>query len=113
MTLEARKYRIIEQIVAIQNEQLLSRLEAFMESAQKEGTLLDIELSEKDKRLSARRKLAELTAEFPQLDISEEEILNEAEEARTARFALHLVPPRGTSTQARRALHPQLSSKTS
>jgi hypothetical protein len=99
MTPEERKYHIIEQIVAIQDEQVLIRLEAFIDSVRKESTLSDIELSEKDKRLSARRKLAELTAKFSKLDISEEEILNEVEEARTARFALHQVPQSGTSTK--------------
>ena len=41
MTPEARKYRILEQIVAIQEDQVLIRLEAFIESARKEGTSIE------------------------------------------------------------------------
>lgn len=66
--------------------QTTSELKLLEEMAKKMG-FVAFELSEKDKRLFARRKLSEISAKFSQLDISEEEILNEVEEVRTARYA--------------------------
>lgn len=66
--------------------QTASELKLLEEMAKKMG-FVAFELSEKDKRLFARRKLSEIRAKFSQLDISEEEILNEVEEVRTARYA--------------------------
>lgn len=69
-------------VITVQNPSELKLLE---EIAKKMG-FAAFELSEKDKRLFARRKIVELMAQFPQLDISEEDILQEVEEVRAARY---------------------------
>ncbi len=70
-------------VITVKDKAELKLLE---ELAKKMG-FAAFELSEQDKRLFARRKLLELTSDFPQIDISEEEIQEEVEAVRTANYA--------------------------
>lgn len=63
-----------------------SDLEILQTVARKLG-LASFELSERDKRLYARRKMVELVGKFPTVDVSEEEIFQIVEEVRAKYYA--------------------------
>lgn len=69
-------------VITVSNQAELRLLE---EIARKMG-FAAFTLSEADKRLFARRKLLEVAQNFPQMDISEEEIQQEVEAVRTANY---------------------------
>lgn len=54
--------------------------------------LATFELSERDRRLFARRKMVELAQQFPSVDISEAEILQIVEEVRAEYHAQNARP---------------------
>ena len=74
----------MESLVVTANSK--SELEILQAVIRKLG-LTTFELSERDKRLYARRKMNELAGKTPKVDISEEEILQMVEEARAEYYA--------------------------
>lgn len=60
---------------------------AILQAVARKLGLTTFELSERDKRLFARRKMAELGSKTPEVYISEEEILRLVEEVRAEHYA--------------------------
>jgi hypothetical protein len=60
---------------------------AILQAVARKLGLVSFELSERDKRLFARRKMADLASQVPKVYISEEEILRIVEEVRAEYYA--------------------------